>query len=104
MKKIKTWQAKTEEWQQEGARRWWLVDASDETLGRLAARIAPILRGKHRPTFTPHVDTGDFVIVVQGLKSASNRSKMATKNILSAFPLYWISKVHFCRKTTKIAA
>jgi large subunit ribosomal protein L13 len=49
-------------------RRWYVVDASDKVLGRLAARIASVLRGKHRPTYTPHVDTGDFVIVVNAGK------------------------------------
>jgi large subunit ribosomal protein L13 len=44
-------------------REWFVVDASEHTLGRLASQIATILRGKHKPTFTPHVDTGDFVIV-----------------------------------------
>lgn len=43
---------------------WFVIDAENETLGRLATRIAVVLRGKHKPTFTPHVDTGDFVIVV----------------------------------------
>lgn len=45
-------------------RRWYLVDATDQVLGRLAARVAAVLRGKHRPDFTPHVDSGDFVVVV----------------------------------------
>jgi large subunit ribosomal protein L13 len=43
--------------------KWWLVDATDKVVGRLASDIAMILMGKHRPTYTPHVDTGDFVIV-----------------------------------------
>ncbi len=43
--------------------RWWSVDAEGKVLGRLAARVAPILQGKHKPTYTPHVDCGDFVIV-----------------------------------------
>ena len=43
--------------------KWWLVDATDKVVGRLASQIAMILMGKHRPTYTPHVDTGDFVIV-----------------------------------------
>ena len=43
--------------------RWWVVDATDKVVGRLASDIAVILMGKHRPTYTPHVDTGDFVIV-----------------------------------------
>jgi len=45
-------------------RRWFIADARDQVLGRLATRIAMVLRGKHLPTFTPHVDAGDFVIVV----------------------------------------
>ena len=47
---------------------WFVVDATDQVLGRLSTRIATILRGKHRPTYTPHVDTGDFVIVVNAEK------------------------------------
>jgi len=49
-------------------RNWYVVDAADQTLGRLAVRIANVLRGKHRATFTPHVDTGDFVIVTNADK------------------------------------
>jgi large subunit ribosomal protein L13 len=45
-------------------RKWYVVDAKGKTLGRLASEIATILRGKHKPTYTPHVDTGDFVIVI----------------------------------------
>jgi large subunit ribosomal protein L13 len=48
--------------------RWYVVDATDQVLGRLASRLATVLRGKHRPIFTPHVDTGDFVIVVNAEK------------------------------------
>ena len=44
--------------------RWYIVDASEERLGRAAAAIARILQGKHRPTYTPHTDTGDFVVVI----------------------------------------
>jgi large subunit ribosomal protein L13 len=47
-----------------GAARWWVVDASKETLGRMATRVAQILQGKHKPTWTPHADTGDFVVVI----------------------------------------
>ena len=46
------------------AREWWVVDATGQTLGRLASEIAQVLRGKHKPTFSPHVDGGDFVIVI----------------------------------------
>jgi large subunit ribosomal protein L13 len=48
--------------------KWLLVDAKGKTLGRLASRIAILLRGKHKPIFTPHVDTGDFVVVVNAEK------------------------------------
>ena len=49
-------------------RKWHLVDADGKTLGRLATRVAILLRGKHKPIFTPHVDTGDFVVVVNAEK------------------------------------
>ena len=49
-------------------RKWYLIDAEDEVLGRLAVRIANILRGKHKPEYTPNVDTGDFVIVINADK------------------------------------
>jgi large subunit ribosomal protein L13 len=52
----------------EVVRRWYVVDASDQVLGRLASRLATILRGKHRPIFTVHVDTGDYVVVVNAEK------------------------------------
>ena len=48
--------------------KWWLVDATDKVVGRLASDIAVILMGKHRPTYTPHVDTGDYVVVVNAAK------------------------------------
>ena len=56
---MKTYMARPHEVEQ----KWWLVDATDKVVGRLASDIAMILMGKHRPTYTPHVDTGDFVIV-----------------------------------------
>ncbi len=49
-------------------RQWFVIDATDRPVGRLASQIARILTGKHRPTFTPHVDTGDFVIVINAEK------------------------------------
>jgi len=49
-------------------KKWWLVDASDKVVGRLASEIAVILMGKHRPTYTPHVDTGDYVVVINAEK------------------------------------
>ena len=44
--------------------KWWLFDAEGETVGRVASRIAVLLMGKHKPTYTPHIDTGDFVVVI----------------------------------------
>ena len=61
-------------------RNWFLVDAKDKTLGRLAAQIATVLRGKNKPTFTPHLDTGDFVIVVNAEKVKVTGNKFSQKN------------------------
>lgn len=49
-------------------RKWFVVDAEGKTLGRLASEVAALIRGKHKPTFTPHVDTGDFVVVINAEK------------------------------------
>lgn len=59
---------------------WYVVDASGYNLGRLATRIATILRGKHKATFTPHVDTGDFVIVINASKVNLTGSKIDAKH------------------------
>lgn len=72
---MKTWQAKTDEVE----RKWWLVDASGQGVGRLSTQIATLLRGKHKPQFTPHIDTGDFVVVVNADKMTMSGSKMETK-------------------------
>jgi large subunit ribosomal protein L13 len=61
------------------AREWYLVDAEGKTLGRLATRIADTLRGKDKPQFTPHVDTGDFVVVVNAEKIAVTGKKLDDK-------------------------
>ncbi len=70
------------------ARRWYLVDANGQVLGRLATRIANILRGKNNPTFTPHQDTGDFVIVVNvaNLKLTGNKVKTKVYHRHTGFP------------------
>ena len=60
-------------------KKWWLVDATGKTLGRLATEIAKILRGKHRGFFTPYVDTGDFVIVLNCKKIHLSGNKMKQK-------------------------
>jgi large subunit ribosomal protein L13 len=60
-------------------RKWYVVDANGKTLGRLAARVASILRGKHKPTFTPNVDTGDHVVVINAGKIHLTGGKFKTK-------------------------
>ena len=60
-------------------RKWFVVDAEGQTLGRLAAEVAKVLRGKHKPTFTPHVDTGDYVIVVNAAKVKVTGNKLVQK-------------------------
>lgn len=64
---------------QEVERKWLLVDATDLVLGRMAARVAAFLRGKHKPTFTPNVDTGDHVIIVNADKIRVTSDKLVTK-------------------------
>jgi large subunit ribosomal protein L13 len=60
-------------------RRWFVIDAADQVVGRLAVQIATILRGKHRPEYTPHLDTGEFVIVVNASKIRFTGRKLQTK-------------------------
>lgn len=60
-------------------KQWYLVDAEGRTLGRLASKVAAVLIGKHKPTFTPHVDCGDFVIIVNAAKVAVTGTKLKTK-------------------------
>lgn len=71
----KTFMAKPNEIEQ----KWWLVDASDKVVGRLASDIAVILMGKHRPTYTPHVDTGDYVVVTNVDKIVFTGKKLEQK-------------------------
>ncbi len=63
----------------QATRKWWVVDAKDQPLGRLASKIAVLLSGKHKPTYTRHVDTGDFVIVVNASQVKLTGSKAETK-------------------------
>ena len=72
---MKTWNAKNDEIE----RHWYVVDAEGQTLGRLATRIADTLRGKRKPEYTPHVDTGDFVVVVNAEKIAVTGKKREEK-------------------------
>jgi large subunit ribosomal protein L13 len=61
---VRTFTAKKEEIE----RSWYVVDAEGQTLGRLASRIAPILKGKHKPSYTPHLDCGDYIVVINAEK------------------------------------
>jgi large subunit ribosomal protein L13 len=72
---MKTFTAKNETVQRD----WYLVDASGKTLGRLAAELARRLRGKHKPVYTPHVDTGDYLVVINAEKVAVTGNKLADK-------------------------
>lgn len=60
-------------------RKWYVVDATDMTLGRLASEVAKVLRGKNKPTFTPHIDTGDYVIIVNAEKVKVTGKKLDQK-------------------------
>lgn len=72
----------------EVTQRWHLIDATDQVVGRLAVQIANILRGKHRPDYTPHVDTGDFVIVINAekIKFTGRKWETQTYAAYSHFP------------------
>ena len=74
----KTFMAKAEAIERE----WWVVDATGKSLGRLAAEVARVLRGKHKPIFTPHVDTGDHVIVINADKVVLTGNKAEER-------IYW---------------
>jgi large subunit ribosomal protein L13 len=72
---MKTFSAKPEDVRRD----WFVVDATDKTLGRLATELASRLRGKHKPEFTPHVDTGDYIVVVNAARIRVTGNKMADK-------------------------
>ena len=69
-------------------RKWLVVDATDRPLGRLAARVATVLQGKHRPTWTPHIDTGDFVVVtnISKLKLTGNKRETEVHTKWTEYP------------------
>ena len=69
-------------------RSWFHVDGTDQVLGRLATRISQVLMGKHRPTYTPHVDTGDFVVVTNAekIKVTGNKAQSMTYSRYSYYP------------------
>ncbi len=72
---MKSYMAKTAEVD----RKWYVIDASNQTLGRLCSEVASILRGKHKATYTPHVDTGDFVIIINAGKIKLTGDKLNQK-------------------------
>jgi large subunit ribosomal protein L13 len=72
---VKTYAVKANEIE----RHWWVVDASDQTLGRLATRIATLLEGKHKPIYSPHLDTGDHVVVINAAKVKVTGNKLTQK-------------------------
>src|ERR1700738_2298716 len=76
---MKTFSAKANEVE----RRWWLIDAKDQVLGRVAIKAANLLRGKEKPIFTPHVDTGDFVVVINADKVRVSGKKEELKTFMS---------------------
>ena len=81
---MKTFSAKPESVERD----WYVVDATDKTLGRLATEIARRLRGKHKPVYTPHVDTGDFVVVINAdkVRVTGNKAKGKIYYSHSGFP------------------
>ncbi|MCH8557120.1 MAG: 50S ribosomal protein L13 [Balneolia bacterium] len=95
---FKTYSAKPEDIE----KKWILVDADGETLGRLSSKVANILRGKHKPEFTPHMDTGDNVVIINAEKIRLTGNKMTDKQYFSytgypggerfASPAEWLEK------------
>lgn len=75
MKTWNTWNAK----EQDVEKKWWVVDAANQKVGRVATHIANLIRGKNKPIFTPHVDTGDFVVVINTDKIELSGSKWEHK-------------------------
>lgn len=80
---MKSYMAKAETME----RKWYVVDAEGMVLGRLASQVAAILRGKHKPIFTPHVDCGDHVIIINADKVIMTGRKLDEKNLLSSHRL-----------------
>jgi len=81
---MKTWVAKAETAQHD----WYVIDATDKVLGRVASEVARRLRGKHKPEFTPHVDTGDYIVIVNAnkLRVTGNKSQDKTYYRHSGYP------------------
>src|ERR687884_678576 len=104
---MKTFTAKKEDVE----RRWYVVDAEGETLGRLAVRIADVLRGKRKPEYTPHVDTGDFVVVVNAEKiqgTGKRKTSVARVILRPGDGAWWINgrslDEYFPREALRVVA
>lgn len=82
--KIRSFQAKPGEVPQ----KWWHVDAKDQVLGRLATRVATVLMGKHKPQYTPHVDTGDFVVVTNADKFQLTGNSKSAEMVYPSYSYY----------------
>ena len=70
-------------------RSWYVIDAEGQTLGRLATQIAVLLRGKHKPIYSPSVDCGDYVVVINAEKIHVTGRRLDQKNVLSSFRISW---------------
>ena len=79
-------------------RKWYIIDAEGKTLGRLASEAASIIRGKHKPEFTPHVDTGDFVVVINAEKIHLTGKKTAKQNVLPSLHVPRWFESNFCSR------
>jgi large subunit ribosomal protein L13 len=91
---MKTFSAKPAEVKRD----WYVIDATDKVLGRLSSEIARRLRGKHKPEYTPHVDTGDYIIVVNAEKVRTTGRKTSDKMYYRDHRLYWQPEVDFAGK------
>ena len=74
---------------EEVVRNWYVIDAEGISLGRVAAKVANVLRGKHKPTYTPNIDCGDYVIVVNASKVNLTGDKLNKKTLSCWFFLFW---------------
>ncbi len=80
-------------------KQWLLVDAEGQTLGRLASKVAKILRGKYKPSFTPHVDCGDNVVIVNAEKIQLSGNKWEDKTYTQVYGISRRSKINHCSGT-----
>ena len=80
-------------------RHWYIIDAKDQTVGRLATRIAVVLRGKHKPTFSPHVDGGDYIVVINAAHLRLTGKKNGYKTVS---PVQWIPRWSSFTNSTRV--